>query len=63
VRVKRINYSPSRLDEIQSDLSPNLSPRRREALILTPATLVGKGFGVRVSAVYFTQLRTAIFVN
>jgi hypothetical protein len=51
------------LDEIQSDLSPNLSPRRREALILTPATLVGKGFGVRVSAVYFTQLRTAIFVN
>jgi hypothetical protein len=53
------------LDEIQYDLSPNLSPRRREALILTPTTLVGnrsfsEELGVRLSAVYFTQLRTTI---
>jgi hypothetical protein len=29
-------YSASRLGAVQSDLSPNLSPTRREALILAP---------------------------
>jgi hypothetical protein len=32
-------YSDSRLDAVQFDLSPNLSPTRREALILTPLPL------------------------
>jgi hypothetical protein len=65
------------LDAVHSDLSPNLSPNRREALILTPLPAIkaapfpspsrgglgrgGKGLGVRFFALYFTQLRTAIF--
>ncbi len=32
----RVFYSGSRLDAVHSDLSPNLSPTRREALIPTP---------------------------
>jgi hypothetical protein len=64
------------LDAVHSDLSPNLFPCRREALILTPLPAKniipfpspkrrgvgrgGKGLGVRFFALYFTQLRTAI---
>jgi len=41
-------YSASRLDAIYFDLSPNLSPKRREALMLTYSpSLQGKGLGVR----------------
>ncbi|MBD2647888.1 hypothetical protein H6G92_16925 [Nostoc foliaceum FACHB-393] len=50
-------YSASRLNAIHFDLSPNLSPKRREALRLTPLTLQGRGWGL---SLYFTQLRTAI---
>jgi hypothetical protein len=39
-------YSPSRLDAVHSDLSPNLSPRRREALIFTPLPYKGRGWGL-----------------
>jgi hypothetical protein len=34
------------LDAIHSDLSPNLSPTRREALIFTPLPLWGRGWGL-----------------
>jgi len=40
------DYSDFQVNEPQIDLSPNLSPTRREALIFSP-TLVGKGLGVR----------------
>ncbi len=50
-------YSGSRLDAIQFDLSPNLSPKRREALNLTPQRYKGWGWGL---GLYCTQLRTAI---
>jgi hypothetical protein len=44
-------YSGSRLDAVHFDLSPNLSPTRREALILTPLPLQGRGWGLGFSAV------------
>jgi len=50
-------YSGSRLDAIQFDLSPNLSPFRREALNLTPLPYKGRGWGL---GLYCTQLITAI---
>jgi hypothetical protein len=39
------------LDAVHFDLSPNLSPTRREALILTPLPLQGRGWGLGFSAV------------
>ncbi len=55
--------SPSRLDEIPSDLSGKpLSCKERGFDSYSPS-LVEKGLGVRFSAVYFTQLRTAIVAN
>jgi len=56
-------YSGARLDAVHSDLSPNLSPSRREALILTPATLVGKGLGVRFSDVPHAYEKRYIFIQ
>jgi hypothetical protein len=44
-------YSGSRLDAVHSDLSPNLSPARREALILTPLPYKGRGWGLGYSDV------------
>jgi hypothetical protein len=35
-QAQKSTYNPSRLDAVHSDLSPNLSPTRREALIFTP---------------------------
>jgi hypothetical protein len=35
------------MEAIHFDLSPNLSPKRREALNLYSPSLVGKGLGVR----------------
>ena len=50
-------YSGFRLDAIHFDLSPNLSPKRREALNLSDSpTLVGKGLGVR-SVLHSTEKR------
>ena len=46
----KLLYSGSRLDAVQFDLSPNLSPCRREALILTPLPLQGRGWGLGFSA-------------
>ncbi|MCC5617880.1 XisI protein, partial [Nostoc sp. CHAB 5836] len=45
---------------IQFDLSPNLSPKRREALNITPLPLQGRGWGL---GLYSMQLRTAIAVR
>jgi hypothetical protein len=42
------------------DLSPNLSPKRREALNLTPLPLKGRGWGL---GLYSMQLGTAIFME
>jgi len=57
-QIKRaLHYSGSRLDAIQFDLSPNLSPKRREALNLTPLPYKGRGWGL---GLYCTQLITAI---
>jgi hypothetical protein len=55
-----ITNDASCLDAIHFDLSPNLSPKRREALRLTPLPLQGRGWGL---GLYFTQLRTAIMPN
>jgi hypothetical protein len=40
------NYRTSRLYAIHSNLSPNLSPTRREALRLTPLPYKGRGWGL-----------------
>jgi hypothetical protein len=40
------SYSDFQMNRPHADLSPNLSPRRREALIISPS-LLGKGLGVR----------------
>jgi hypothetical protein len=45
------------MEAIHFDLSPNLSPKRKEALSLTPLPLQGRGWGL---GLYFMQLRTAI---
>ncbi len=45
------HYNGSRLDAVHFDLSPNLSPTRREALILTPLPCKGRGWGLGFSAV------------
>jgi HigB_toxin, RelE-like toxic component of a toxin-antitoxin system len=42
------------------DLSPNLSPKRREALNLTPLPFKGRGWGL---GLYSMQLGTAIFFD
>jgi hypothetical protein len=46
-------YSGSRMEAIHFDLSP----KRREALSLTPLPLQGRGWGL---GLYFMQLKTAI---
>jgi [ribosomal protein S5]-alanine N-acetyltransferase len=45
------------MEAIQFDLSPNLSPKRREALNLTPLPYKGRGWGL---GLYCTKLITAI---
>jgi len=45
---------------IHSDLSPNLSPKRREALNFTPLPLQGRGWGL---GLYWNQLRRAIKIS
>ncbi len=42
------------------DLSPNLSPTRREALSPAPLPLQGRGWGL---GLYWTQLQTAIVIK
>ncbi|MGB3640393.1 MAG: hypothetical protein WBA39_22895, partial [Rivularia sp. (in: cyanobacteria)] len=42
------------------DLSPNLSPTRREASSLAPLPLQGRGWGL---GLYWTQPKTAIVVS
>jgi len=51
-----LRYSGSPLDAIDFDLSPNLSPKRREALKSYSPSLVGKGLGVR-SVFHSTEKR------
>ncbi|PHM09447.1 hypothetical protein CK516_14635 [Nostoc sp. 'Peltigera malacea cyanobiont' DB3992] len=57
IEFKSLKYNVSRLYAIHSDLSPNLSPKRREALNFTPLPLQGRGWGL---GLYWTQLRSAI---
>ncbi|OYD98457.1 hypothetical protein CDG77_05735 [Nostoc sp. 'Peltigera membranacea cyanobiont' 213] len=46
IELKSLKYNVSRLYAIHSDLSPNLSPKRREALNFTPLPYKGRGWGL-----------------
>ena len=53
-------YSVSQVNEVHFDLSPNLSPTLERGFDSYSPSLVGNPLGVRLFALYFTQLRTAI---
>jgi hypothetical protein len=41
-----VDYSDFQVNEVQIDLSPNLSPTRREALIFSPMGVRSDDFGL-----------------
>ncbi len=50
--LKAGKYSPSRLDEVNSDLSPNLFPTLEWGFDSYTPSLVGKGWGLGDSDVH-----------